>query len=90
MRPFYERTPMNKEKLAAIKNKVKDYAPIASNTLGFIVTAYAIFVINNVKKDHVKLTEEDRELLKTGASEMTYVIDGCTYVLRHTGPNHTD
>ena len=79
---------MNKEKLAALKAKSVKYVPIVSTAIGLIATTYAIFVVNDVKKNHIKLTADDREALKSGNTDMTYVIDGCVYTLRHTGPDH--
>ena len=81
---------LNKEKLASIKDKAKQYLPLATTAAGLITTAFAIFVINDAKEktayaisvidsldeDTLYVTADDREAMKRGHSVMHYTIDG--------------
>jgi len=83
---------MNKEKYTAIKNKLKKNAPhivaFSSTIVGIAACVYATVVVNDCKTNTIRLTEEDREALKTGNVDIGYEIDGCNYILTHSGPDH--
>lgn len=85
---------MNKEKLAALKQKLKKNAPhivaLGTSVAGIAATVYAIAVVNDCKTNTIRLTKEDREAMKSGNVDINYKIDGCDYTLTHSGPDHMD
>lgn len=83
---------MNKEKLAAAKQKIRKYAPLASTLTGLAATVYAIYIVRNATEtvrwcadNTIKLTADDREELKTEDTHLVYSIDGSDYRLGYIG-----
>lgn len=72
-----------KEKLAAIKKKITDNAPIIIASTSTVVTIATVVYYKT--KMTLETSKEDLEAMQTGNVNVTYSIDGGDYTLRYVG-----
>jgi len=81
----------SKKKFASAKDKIKKNVPlVVAVSTSIVAIATSIHYKHKSSKCEgcLSCSNEDLEAMKTGDVGMEYVIDGCTYLLRHIGPDH--
>jgi hypothetical protein len=84
---------MNKDKIKAVKSRIKKNLPVVTTSVGLVAISYALYVVHQATEisrglksdDFFPLTPDDREAMQTGNVDIRYNIDGQAYSMRHVG-----